>query len=271
MVANRDLQRINGHGWQRGFANMLRKENRQWWSGYRWLIHTLIWLVILNGLVVMTLFIIPSMMVASNNPDAGSFSPVEEAVNLFFQLGPLALAVGAIILAQDMLIAEKQSGVAEWLLSKPLARNAYFLSKLAASMLGVAVILVGLQLVVAYGLISLANGSLYPIQPYLVGVAGLILHTFFYLTLTLMMGVFANNRSVILGTAFGVLFAGMLLPNFINITPALMTPWLFSKLLGPYVYGMTLPVALWVPFAATSFWIVIFTGLALWKFNRLDF
>ncbi len=271
MVANTDLQRINGHGWQRGFGNMLRKENRQWWSGYRWLIQAIIWLVVLNGLVVMTLFIIPTMVAANDSLDAETFVPVVEAVNLFFQLGPIALAVGAIILAQDMLIAEKQSGVAEWLLSKPLARSAYFLAKLAASMLGVAVILVGLQMAVAYGLISLANGDLFPVQPYLVGFAGMLLHTFFYLSLTLMLGVFANNRSAVLGIAFGVLFAGMILPNLISMDLVMKTPWLFPKILGPFVAGMTLPLPLWQPFAATALWVVIFTGLALWQFNRLEF
>jgi ABC-2 type transport system permease protein len=271
MVANAELQRIEGHGWGRGFANMLRKENRQWWSGYRWLVQTIVWLVILNGLVAMALFILPSMLAAGNSPEGDTFIPVREAISVLFQLGTLALGVGAIILTQDMLIAEKQTGVAEWLISKPLSRSAYFLAKLVSSTLGVAVLLVGFQTLVAYGMISAAHGSLYPIQPYLVGVAGLGMHAFFYLALTLMMGVFANNRSVVLGSSFGVLGAGLILPNLIGINLTMLTPWAFGSLLGPYANGVLLPLPIWLPFTASFIWISLFVCLALWKVNRLEF
>jgi ABC-2 type transport system permease protein len=271
MVANAELQRIEGHGWGRGFANILRKENRQLWSGHRWLVQTIIWLVILNGLVAMALFVLPSMLAANSSPDADAYIPVREAISVLFQLGTLALGVGAIILTQDMLIAEKQTGVAEWLISKPLSRSAYFLAKFSSSILGVALLLVGFQSIVAYGMISAAQGSFYPLQPYLVGVAGLGLHAFFYLALTLMLGVFASNRSVVLGASFGVLGAGLILPNLIGLNPTLLTPWAFGSLLGPFVNGISLPVPLWLPFAACSVWILLFVSLALWKINRLEF
>jgi ABC-type transport system involved in multi-copper enzyme maturation permease subunit len=96
-----------------------------------------------------------------------------------FQIGALALAVGAIILVQDALLGERQRGVAEWLLARPVSRSACVLSKLIAHSFGVLVVLVGLQDAIAYGLLSLARGEPFPLPPYLVGMAGLALHTLF--------------------------------------------------------------------------------------------
>ncbi len=87
-------------------------------------------------------------------------------VEMLFKLGGMALAIGAIVLVQDAIIGERQLGVTEWLLSKPVSRPAYVLSKLLAHGLGVLVILVGLQGALGYGLLSLAVGEPFPLPPY---------------------------------------------------------------------------------------------------------
>jgi ABC-type transport system involved in multi-copper enzyme maturation permease subunit len=114
-----------------------------------------------------------------------------------------ALALGTIILVHGAVIGERQLGVTEWLLSKPVSRPAYVLSKLLAHSLGVLVILVGVQGAIAYGLLSLRVGAPLPLLPYLVGMAGLAVHTLFYLALTLMMGVLTTNRRALLGVSLG--------------------------------------------------------------------
>ena len=58
-----------------------------------------------------------------------------------FKMGALVLAAGAVILVHDSIIGERQQGVTEWLLSKPVSRPSYVLSKLVAHGLGVLVIL----------------------------------------------------------------------------------------------------------------------------------
>ena len=124
---------------------------------------------------------------------------------MLFELGGMALAIGTIVLVQDAIIGERQLGVTEWLLSKPVSRPAYVLSKLLAHGLGVLVILVGLQGAIGYGLLSLVMGEPLPLLPYLVGMAGLAVHTLFYLTLTLMLGVLTTNRNTLLGVSLGVI------------------------------------------------------------------
>ncbi len=47
------LQAVNESGWRRGLANLLRNENRMWWGTHKWLVHLLLWLVLLNGLILL--------------------------------------------------------------------------------------------------------------------------------------------------------------------------------------------------------------------------
>ena len=62
---------------------------------------------------------------------------------MFFSLGGgLVIAIGVIILSQDLIIDEKQTGLAEWLLSKPVQRKAYVLAKLCASLVAVLMLLI---------------------------------------------------------------------------------------------------------------------------------
>ena len=49
-AANPALQAVNERGWRRGLANLLRNENSMWWGTRKWLVHLLLWLVVLNGL-----------------------------------------------------------------------------------------------------------------------------------------------------------------------------------------------------------------------------
>ena len=46
-------------------------------------------------------------------------------LTVFFEFGTTVLGIGAVVLSQDAIIGEKQSGVAEWLLAKPVARRSY--------------------------------------------------------------------------------------------------------------------------------------------------
>ena len=159
MVANSELQRVRSNGWMTGLGNLLGKENRAWWGTRRWLVQGILWSVVVNGFVAAMVAVLPVAADQTGGPVIGGMGRVAFAVQLLLQIGILALAVGAIVLVQDAIIAERQLGVTEWLLSKPVSRPAYFLSKLLANGLGVLVMLVGLQGAIGYGLVSIVGGS----------------------------------------------------------------------------------------------------------------
>jgi len=276
MSANLDLQKANEWGGLRGFSNLFRKGNRAWWGTHRWWINALLWTVLLCGMTAIMLF--------ASNEEVKNASAAEIAqaggliayillmgLNAFFQFGVSVLAIGTVILAQGLIIGEKQNGVAEWLLSKPVTRRAYVLAKVAANVLGVVSILVGLPSIVAYGMFSLYMGALFPLAPFLSAVGIMTVHTLFYLTLTLMLGTIFNNRGPILGIALGFLLGGGLLGNLFE--PILfVTPIMLPNIALQTASAQAIPIELGIaPLAATALWSLVFISVALVKFEKTEF
>lgn len=59
MVTNNELQRLGLIGWRTGLANLLRKENGDWWSSRRWLLRSVLWAVGINGITAIMMVIMP--------------------------------------------------------------------------------------------------------------------------------------------------------------------------------------------------------------------
>lgn len=271
MVASTELQRVGLSGWRSGLGNLLRKENRAWWGSRRWLVQSLLWAMIVNGFAAFMLFGMPLLIEVVGGPEMDTLSM---GLSALFKLGPLALAAGAIILVQDAILGQRQLGVTEWLLSKPVSRPAYVLSKLLAHGLGVLVILVGLQGALGYGLLWLAMDQPFPLPPYLVGMAGLAVHSLFYLALTLMLGVLAASRRVLLGVSMGLLMGGMMVAQGLGVFVGkfvMLTPWALVEFLPLAVQGIPLQLPIWLPISVTAILSVIFVAVALARFERLEF
>ena len=96
--------------------------------------------------------------------------------------------IAVIIILQDAIIGEKESGTAAWVLSKPVSRTAFVVAKLIAHSVGVLVTMTLLPGLVAYLQLSLAGDTwLNPLA--FVGGMGIVwLYQMFFLTLTLMLG-----------------------------------------------------------------------------------
>ena len=275
MAANLELQRVKERSGLRGFSNLFRKENRAWWGTRRWWINALLWTVLLCGLTAIMLFVSGEEVSEATEAEitqAGGLLAyiLLLGLNIFFQFGVPVLAIGTVILAQDLIIGEKQSGVAEWLLSKPVTRRAYVLAKLAANALGVFALLIGLPSVVAYGMLSLRMGAPFPLAPFLSAVGIMTVHTLFYLTLTLMLGTIFNNRGPILGIALASVLGGGMLGGFIK--PLLyVTPWMLPKVALLTATGQAIPAEMGIAsLVATSLWSVVFIFVAFAKFEKME-
>lgn len=197
---------------------------------------------------------------------------------LFFLMSGIALPIAAIIAGQDVIIGEKQSGTAAWVLSKPVSRPAFILSKLLANGLGFLVTGILVQGTIAYLQVSLAAGAPRPIANFIGGLGLVYLNLMFYFTLTLMLGTFFEGRGPVLGIALALLLGYQLL---LGIAPglALIGPWaLGMSILGglplaaTVALGAPLPSANAVlPIIATAVWCVVFAAVAIWGFQREDF
>lgn len=276
MTANLELLRVNEGKGMRGFANLYRKENQAWWGTRRWWINALLWTVLLCGLAAIMLF--------APNEEAKNATEAEIAqagglvayllslgLSVFFEFGGPMLAIGTIVLTQDLIIGEKQSGLAEWLLSKPVTRRAYVLAKVVANAPPLLLLLVGLPSALLYGMLSLRIDALYPLVPFLSAVGIITIHTLFYLTLSLMLGIVFSNRGPILGIALASILGGGILGGFIK--PLFyVTPWMLPKVAWLTATGQVIPADMGIaPLAVTVMWIVVFIFVALAKFEKMEF
>lgn len=286
MASNSSLQAVPERGWLQGFGNLTRKENRRWWRTGQWLWQTIIWLALVNGMLALVIIVAPRAEAAEAQRQTGEVSAVESlpdqppldqtGLMIYFTFSGLAIAVGVVILGQEAVILERQTGTAAWVLSKPVSRSAFLLSKLAANALGILVTMVLAQGAVAYGLLYFATGTAYPVGGFLGGMALVYLTLLFYLALTLMLGTLVNSRGAVIGLPLLLIFGYQL---FLGLAPWLMSvmPWALTMTMSEAQPAMALtlaqgqPVTDWLPAIATALWTVVFVGVAVWRFEREDF
>jgi ABC-2 type transport system permease protein len=260
MAANTALELVDEAGWRAGLATLLRKELHDWWGARKWWMQSLIWLVILNGILALAFW---SPDVVAEAAGEGSSERPGDIFAIFAGIfGPM----GAIVLAQSRIVGEKQSGTAAWLLAKPLSRTAFLLSKLVADGVGMLITIIGIQGLVAYAQFSAFTGSAFPVLPFLGALGLLALNLLFYLTVTLMLGTWFNGRSVVIGGALALLFIQTQLGQsaLAPYTPGAL-PFMALELLA----GAALPTLF--PVLATVVLSTVCMAVAIWRFEREEF
>lgn len=203
-----------GAGWTRGLRNMLAGELVGWFGTRTWLTQIFIWALSINAIYLMT-------ALTAKAPDF-------DVTAIFCIFMGLAGPIGVTIVMQNEVIGEKRSGTAAWLLSKPLSRPAFILSKFVANTLGIAVTMVLAQGLIAYLITGLAAGTWIPPLDWLAALGALFVNILFYLTLTLMLGVLFEHPAPVIGLPLAFLFAQQFLaPKLAQINPALanLLPW----------------------------------------------
>ena len=269
MASNRAaLQSVNPQSRLMGFANLFRKEHNDWWHTRTWWIHSIVWLLLINGIVLAVL----KAPVPEDVPGA----PPQSGTMIFVIMSGLMTGLGVILVIQGAILDEKKSGTAAWVLSKPLSRPAFILAKLAANSLAALLIMIALQGVVAFIQLSAFDPAPPRLVPFLGGVGLLALHLLFYLTLTLMLGTIFKDRAAVMGIAIGLLFGAQFI---VQIAPVLINvmPWLLVMPLGIYpfpiaelvILGQPLPTV--TPIIGTVVLSIVFVGVAVWRFEREEF
>ena len=262
------LQPVKESGWRRGFANLLRKENGEWWRTRRWWTQSLIWLLITNGILALALWVLPTVA----PEEAGD---AIDNLGIFFQVMSQFPVFAVIVITQGALIGEKQSGTAAWIMSAPVSRSAFILAKLVANAIGFFVTIILAQGLVAYAQLSVSDGGPLPLAPYLTLLALVSLILLFYLALTLMLGAFFDTRGPVLGISISVAIASMLGISslFASFLPwiVLVLPDSIPGLITLVVEGEPLPDVWPIPIILMSVYSLLFVTLAIWRFRREEF
>ena len=145
------------------------------------------------------------------------------------------------------------------------------LGKLVASLIAVLVLLVTMPALLTYLLMSARMGMFFSPTAFLGGVGIMTIHTIFYLTLTIMLGTLFESRIPILGIALGMVMGGSLIGGIIQPLMYVM-PWTLGKIASLIADGQTIPNGiLWPPLIASLLWSVVFTLIALAKFEKKEF
>lgn len=280
----KNIKPVENLGWTAGLRNMLRKENSKWWNWKALAVQLIIWTVIINSMVAFAVFVIPQIPIPSDVQEQINGTGDPEAVemmnltpqgilklglSMFFQISGIALLIGGVIIAHDSILKERESGTAAWLLSKPISRKAFVLSKLIANTVGLLVIVILVQAAMAYAQCSIAYGSLAPLSPFLAGLGIMSLNSLFYLVMALALGAFTMSRGATLGLPIVIGLVGSFLLQVVHELQYI-TPWTLGGMAEAASQGFPLPGWAIFPLIATIVWIIVFAGAAIWKFERIE-
>jgi ABC-2 type transport system permease protein len=286
MASNNEFQVVRNQGRLYGFANLFQNENRLWWLTSRWWVQILIWLAIANGILFLVIGVAPKM----ENPPGQEAKAAQAAaqsgatqqdldllgLTVFLKMAGIVIGIGVVVFAQDTLIGERQSGTIAWILSKPVTRSAFILAKVFSHSIGILLTMVITQGGFAYLIIYLVTRKAFPILPYMGALGMLFASLLFWLTLTIMLGALSNMRGLAIGIPL-ILLLGFTL--FVEVAPwtANFMPWNLTSAINDTWPAMALslvleePINTWMPLFTTMVGCLVFTLVAIWKFQKEEF
>ena len=268
-AGNEVFDMVAERGWRRGFGNLISGEFSSWFKSRRWLKHFAMWLLLVN----MMMFFMA--MAQEEIDEGGGGGP--DFLFMYGIFGGMFVAFGVMVIMQRAIVGEKREGTAAWVLSKPVTRTAFVMSRLIGNTLGIIItstLLPGLLVYITAGLLT-SLGWLSPLG-FLAGLLMFAIHQFFWLTLTLMMGTFAESTAGVIAVPmvlyFALWFGPNLIPSLLNVNPLVLTfsePTIMSPIGASLMSGTD--VATWLPLIVTVVACAVFIAVAIWRFNQQEF
>jgi ABC-2 type transport system permease protein len=263
--ANRQYQILQVHGWKSGLGNLMEGEFSRWFRSPRWLMHLAMWLMLINTFMVVFIY------AAGEATKVGEEGP--PLLMLYGLFGGMLAAFGAIIIMQAVIVGEKRSGTASWVLSKPVTRTAFIVSRLVSNSIGIlttSVLVPGVLVYVSLGILS-PLGWLPP-SNFLAGMVVMLLSTFFWLTLTLMAGTFFQSVGGVIAAPIIVFFTAWFLPGvvplFANFSPIVLILYDDKGIVASLINGEN-PFS-WLPVISAAVLSSIFISVAICRFKQQD-
>jgi ABC-2 type transport system permease protein len=261
MVEKTELGLREFHGRWQGFLNLFHAELNRWFGTRRWIWQSLLWILLIDGMI--GAIGIASRFFEELNTAAAD---VRQVFGLIAAFG----SIGTVILMQTVIIREKENGVASWILSKPVSRGAYVLAKLLGNTAGVLVSVVLIPGLICYPLLSwIFIGSWLPFGNFLLALGVLALDILFYLSLTILLGTVFDKPAPVMALPLVLIFGQQpligLIPKLIHVLPYTLS----TATAGAVLFGESIPFPM--PLLATAGMIGLFTGLAVFRFDREEF
>jgi ABC-2 type transport system permease protein len=252
------LEKIIETGWRSGLANLMGVAFGSWWRTREWLIQALIWTAVINGSLAAVIW-----------------GPTPEDVSVFSLYGVMTMfaAIAVIIIMQEAIVGEKKNGTAAWVLSKPVSRTAFVLSKLVPNAVGVFATMIVIPSSLLY-IQFLISGLHVSMGLFALGALIATLNLMFYLTLTLMLGAHFDSGGPVIGISLAFAFGQQLISG-IPILKSLL-PWSLlvpvgdsdTSVIGAVITGQPLESISALVFTGTA--CLLFSVIAFWKFSHTE-
>jgi ABC-2 type transport system permease protein len=255
-------------GWTCGLMNMLKKENGLWLGTGKWIVQSITWSMVITGSTAFVMYLFTTLPAAVKPDIINSYGQGAAALQLFFNIADFTAVIGVIILTHDIIISERESGTAEWVLSKPLSRKAFIISKLISSTIWISAIIVLLQGLLLLIVTHLFGGAV-DFIPFAKGLSLLWLLCMFYITMVIFLGTVSTSRGVVLGISFFFFLLGSLVPLLYPESYYFM-PWKLSDI----AFSLSLSIAwspkVFIPIVLTAVWSCLFVAGSLWRIERIE-
>lgn len=245
-----------------GFGNLLRKELGQWWSTKLWWIQMLIWVLLIDGV---------SLIVALDRGGMTIDEHFFEATRTPFQVAVVVIGIGVVVTIQSTVIGEKDQGTAAWVMSKPVSRASFVMSKIVAHSVGFLITAVLVPAVV-YAVISMTQfPGMLDYGEYAIAVSVIALSTVFYVALTTCLGTLFDGRGPVAGIGIAFILTGQFFNGMLPASLVMRTPWPLGEVAASFSVAAPLDWSRTTPIVYTSVAAVALCVLAVWRFGRDEF
>ncbi len=270
MRTNSQFQLIQERGWKSGLGNLIRGEFSNWFGSSRWIKHLIMWFCIINLMMI--------IMIYASGEAAKEGAEGPPILFMYGIFGGMFVAFGVMIIMQRVIIGEKKAGTAAWALSKPVTRTSFVVSRLVVNSIAIlltAVVVPGIIYYVTLGVLS--NMGWLPPLGFSIAIAMIVIHTFFWIALVLMMGTLSDSSGAVMGVPIALYFGLWMLPGtipgLIYVSPLLLTfspaPDQMNSLAVSFMTGE--PMFSWLPLISTVVLCVVFIVVSILRFNRQEF
>ena len=256
---------LTNTGWSAGFGNLFRREAFAWYGTRYGLIHLLMWIIIINGLMAI-------IITTAGEDLAPDQTIVQAGIEPFVGITAWFTAIGIAVVAMGAIVGEKQSGTAAWIMSAPVSRSAFLVSKLVVTGIGgitTMILIPGVLAFLEFTFIpAAAESGEVSLLPWLGALGAMSLVVLFYLSLTIFLGTMFSSRGAVVGIPIGVFFMGLFITGSLPEFIANLTPYTLTTPLAMDLADETRTVSSVVPVLATLVWIAAFAAGGIWRFRR---
>jgi len=252
------LEPLHESGWRVGLSNLMGAGFAAWWKTNDWWIQVVLWTAVINGSL--------APFIWGDAPDG---------LDVFTLYGVMSMfaAIAVAIIMQEAIVGEKRSGTAAWILSKPVSRQAFMLSKLVPNAVGVIATMVVIPSAFLLLQLTLAGFDV-SIPRFILGATVVSLNLMFYLTLTLMLGTLFDSAGPVIAIPLAFAFGQQLIVGIPGVGAVL--PWALVVAVDGSDVSVTSAIITGEPIPAQGAIVVtlvacaIFTFVAFWKWQRTE-